>query len=64
VAPQFDPDVVAPARGHHGEAVAAGRGPVVEFVLHCAHLAQRAQRVGREELGEHALHRAQAEALS
>ncbi|MFN8644823.1 MAG: hypothetical protein U0802_25335 [Candidatus Binatia bacterium] len=35
---QFDPDVVATARGHDGEAVTAGGGTVVEFVLHGAHL--------------------------
>ena len=61
---QFNPDVVAAAGGHDREAVAARSRTVVEFVLDRAHLAQRSQGVGREQLGEHAFHCAQAQPLT
>jgi hypothetical protein len=60
---QFDPDVVATARRYDRETIARRGRAFVEFVFDRAHLAQRAQRVGREQLRQHALHGAEAEAL-
>jgi len=61
--PEFDPDVVAAAGRHDREAIAGRGGTFVQFVFDGAHLAQDAQRVGAEQLGEHALHGAEAESL-
>ena len=44
--------------------ITRGRRAIVEFVFDGAHLAQRTQSVGREQLGEHAFHRPESEALA
>src|SRR4029453_5766775 len=52
----FDPDVVAAARRHHGESIAVIDRRVDELVLNGAQLVERApQRVG-QQLAQHAYH--------
>lgn len=62
--PHLNPDVVAAAGGHDGEPIARRRRTLFDFVLDRPHLAQHTQRVGREHLGEHAFHGAEAQGLT
>ena len=60
----LDPDVVPATGCNDGEAVGACGRAADQLMLHGAHLAERAQRIGAEHLREQALHGAESEALT